>query len=78
MRTFPFEDEALVTPASAIQALLASGSFVMSPGLPAKTGLLASLGGKTTTLYVGTEPFVEYNAYDDSVYSFRAREYSVP
>jgi hypothetical protein len=71
---FPLEDEALVTPASAIQAILASGPFVMSPGLPNKTGLLASLGGKTTTLYVGTGPLVEYNAYDGSVYSFTARE----
>jgi uncharacterized linocin/CFP29 family protein len=70
----PLEDEALITPASAIQALLASGPFVMSPGMPTKTGLLASLGGKTTTLYVGTGPVVEYNAYDNSVYSFSARE----
>jgi uncharacterized linocin/CFP29 family protein len=70
----PLEDEALVTPASAIQALLATGPFVMSPGLPNKTGLLASMGGKTTTLYVGTGPLVEYNAYDGSVYSFTGRE----
>lgn len=70
----PLEDEALVTPASAIQAILASGPFVMSPGLPTKTGLLASLGGKTTSLYVGTGPLVEYNAYDGSVYSFTGRE----
>jgi uncharacterized linocin/CFP29 family protein len=70
----PLEDEALVTPASAIQALLASGPFVMSPGLPAKTGLLASMGGKTTTLYVGTGPLVEYNSYNGSVYSFTGRE----
>jgi hypothetical protein len=71
---FPLEDEAMVTPASAIQALLATGPFVMSPGLPPKTGLLASMGGKTTTLYVGTQPLVEYNAYDGSVYSFTGRE----
>jgi uncharacterized linocin/CFP29 family protein len=70
----PLEDEALVTPSSAIQALLATGPFVMSPGVPGKTGLLASLGGKTTTLYIGTGPLVEYNAYDGSVYSFTARE----
>jgi hypothetical protein len=36
--------------------------------------LLASLGGKTTTLYIGTGPLVEYNAYDGSVYSFTGRE----
>jgi uncharacterized linocin/CFP29 family protein len=71
---FPLEAEALVTPFSAIQTLLASGPFLMSPGLPAKTGLLASLGGQTTTLYVGTGPLVEYNAYERSVYSFTARE----
>jgi hypothetical protein len=70
----PLEDEALVTPASAIQALLASGPLVMSPGLPTKTGLLASLGGKTTTLYIGTGPLVEYNAYINSVFLFTGRE----
>jgi Encapsulating protein for peroxidase len=70
----PLEDEALVTPYSATQALLASGPLVMSPGLPARTGLLASLGGKTTTLYIGAGPLVEYNSYDHSVYSFTARE----
>jgi uncharacterized linocin/CFP29 family protein len=68
------EDHALVTPASAIQPLLRSGPFVMSPGMPDKTGLLASLGGKTTTLYIGTGPLVEYIAYDGSAYSFAARE----
>ena len=68
----PLEKDSLVTPSSAIQALLASGSFVMSPGMPDGTGLLASLG--KTTLYVGTPPLVEYNAYDGSVYSFTARE----
>lgn len=46
----------------------------MSPGMPERTGLLASLGGKTTTLDIGTGPLVEYNAYDGSVYSFTARE----
>jgi hypothetical protein len=71
---FPLEEEALVTPSSAIQALLASGPFVMSPGLPIKTGLLASLGGKTTTLYVGTVPLIEYDAYDGTLYSFTGRE----
>jgi hypothetical protein len=70
----PLEDEAMVTPASAIQPLLASGPFVMSPGLPNKTGLLASLGGKTTTLYVGTAPILEYNKFDSSIYFFTARE----
>ena len=70
----PLDDDSVVTPASAIQAILASGPFVMSPGLPSKTGLLASLGGKATTLYVGTGPLVEYNAYEGSVYSFTVRE----
>ena len=70
----PLEDEALVTPSSAIQSLLDSGPFVMTPGLPTKTGLLASLGGKTTTLYIGTGPLVEYNLYDGSVYFFNGRE----
>jgi hypothetical protein len=70
---FPLQNQALVTPSSAIQALLASGPFLMSPGMPRRTGLLASLGGKTT-LYIGTGPLVEYNAFDSSVYSFTARE----
>jgi hypothetical protein len=64
----------MVTPASVIQALLASGPFVMSAGMPVKTGLLASLGGKATTLYIGTSPLVEFNTFQDSVYRFSARE----
>jgi hypothetical protein len=71
---FPLEDNAMVTPASAIQALLASGPFVMSPGMPPKTGLLSSLGGQATTLYIGTGPLVEFNTFDKSVYWFSARE----
>jgi hypothetical protein len=70
----PLEDGALVTPFGAIKALLATGCFVTSPGLPTKTGLLASMGGKTTTLYIGTGPLVEYNGYDGLVYSFSGRE----
>jgi hypothetical protein len=72
--SLPLENEALVTPSSAIQALLASGPFVVSSGLPIKTGLLASLGGKTTTLYIGTGPLVEYDFYDGSVFAFTGRE----
>src|SRR5271165_2959504 len=71
---YPLQNEAMVTPASAIQALLASGPFVTSPGMPSKTGLLASLGGKATTLYIGTCPLVEFNTFDKSVYWFSARE----
>lgn len=63
-----------VTPARAIQPVLASGPLVMSAGMREQTGLLVSLGGKTTTVYVGTCPLVEYNAYIDSIYSFTARE----
>jgi uncharacterized linocin/CFP29 family protein len=71
----PLANQGLVTPSSAIQALLGSGQFVMSPGLPANTGLLASLGGKTTTtLYIGTGPLLEYTGYNGSFYSFTARE----
>jgi hypothetical protein len=65
---------AFVTPASAIQPLLLSGSFTVSPGMPAWTGLLASLGGKSTTLYIGTSPLVEFSVYVDSNYFFNARE----
>jgi hypothetical protein len=70
----PLKDSALVTPANAIQALLAAGPFVMSPGMPPRTGLLASLGASATTLYVGTGPLLEFNNVEDSVYSFTARE----
>lgn len=70
----PLPGNVLVTPSSAIQSLLSNGQFVPSPGMPNEFGLLASLGGQTTTLYIGTGPLVEYNAYDNSVYSFTARE----
>jgi Encapsulating protein for peroxidase len=70
----PLEDSALVTPANAIQPLLAAGPFVMSPGMPPKTGLLASMGASATTLYVGSGPLLEFNNFEDSVYSFTARE----
>src|SRR5262249_9269934 len=70
---FPLEDNSMVTPASAIKALV-EGGFVMSPGLPAKTGLLVSLGGKTTTLYVGTEPRIEFDTKDHSTYEFDTLE----
>jgi hypothetical protein len=70
----PLEGAAMAIPASAIQALLSSGPLVMSPGMPEKTGLLASLGGKTTTLYIGTGPLIEPASYDGSVYNFIARE----
>jgi len=71
---FPLEDDAMVTPSSAIQALLQSGPFVTSPGMPNRTGLLASLGGKTTTLYIGTGPLVGFDTNAGSIYSFTARE----
>jgi len=70
----PVQGNVLVTASSAIQPLLASGQFTMSGGLPSEMGLLASMGGQTTKLYVGTGPLVEYNAYEHSVYSFTARE----
>jgi uncharacterized linocin/CFP29 family protein len=70
----PLPGNAVATAASAINAILSGGQFVMSPGLPGDWGLMASLGGKTTTLYIGTGPLVEYNAYDNSTYSFTARE----
>jgi uncharacterized linocin/CFP29 family protein len=70
----PLENSSIITPASAIQALVEPGGFVMSPGLPPKTGLLVSLGGQTTTLYVGTEPVIESNTYTNGVYTLDARE----
>ena len=70
----PLEDSSIITPASAIQALVEPGGFVMSPGLPPKTGLLVSLGGQTTTLYVGTEPMIEPNTYEKGLYTLDAKE----
>jgi uncharacterized linocin/CFP29 family protein len=73
----PLQDSAIITPASAIQALLGNGMFAMSPGLPAKTGLLVSLGGATTTLYIGTGPVVNFIVQDTrngSDYHFNAAE----
>jgi uncharacterized linocin/CFP29 family protein len=70
----PLEDDSMVTPASAIQALVADGGFYMSPGMPPKTGLLASLGGSTTKLYIGTDPVVQFTNMDSTYYYFTARE----
>ncbi|MEQ1530907.1 MAG: encapsulin [Methylococcales bacterium] len=70
----PLEDSPIITPASAIQALVEPGGFVMSPGLPPKTGLLVALGGQSTTLYVGTEPVIEPNTYAKGIYTLDARE----
>jgi uncharacterized linocin/CFP29 family protein len=63
-----------VTAATAIQSLLGGSLMRMSPGLPDRTGLLVALGGKATTLYVGTAPVVEFDLYNGSHYSFTARE----
>lgn len=69
-----------VSLASMIQSVLQSGPFVQSAGIANNTygisevGLVASLGGKTTTLHVGTSPVVEFNTYQNSVYSFDVRE----
>jgi uncharacterized linocin/CFP29 family protein len=68
----PLQDNSLITPACAIQALVGDGGqFLMSPGLPANTGLLASLGGQTTMLYIGTGPTVEFTQLDrNGIYYF--------
>jgi hypothetical protein len=72
--------DVLASPASMIQPVLMSGPFVQSAGIAKNTygirevGLVASLGGKSTTLYVGTSPVVEFNTYQNSVYSFDVRE----
>jgi hypothetical protein len=49
----------------------------MSPGLPPNSGLFVSLGGASTTLYVGTGPMVEFivqDAKNGSNYHFNAAE----
>jgi hypothetical protein len=70
----PLQANALQTPASSIQAVLAQGPFLMSAGLPEKTGFLAALGGRSVKLYVGTGPLIEFNNFDNSTYAFTARE----
>jgi hypothetical protein len=50
---------------------------VMSPGLPSNTGLLVSLGGAATTLYIGTGPAVQFIVQDSrnsNDYHFTAAE----
>ena len=70
----PLQDSSIVTPASAIKALIEDGHFTMSPSLPPNTGLLVSLGGNTTQLYVGTEPIVEFDSSEGGIYHFTARQ----
>jgi hypothetical protein len=71
----PLQDSAIITPASAIQSLVGDGGFAMAAGLPPSTGLLVSLAGATTKLYVGTEPIVEFRLADkDGIYYFTARQ----
>lgn len=70
--------DAIITPAKAIREIIENshdkGHFLMSSGMPEKTGLLVSLGGGGTTLYVGTEPVIEPNSYNDGFWFFTARE----
>jgi uncharacterized linocin/CFP29 family protein len=70
----PLQDSSIVTPASAIRALIDDGHFTMSPSLPPNTGLLVSLGGNTTQLYIGTEPVVEFDISRQGIYLFTARQ----
>jgi hypothetical protein len=71
---FPLQDSSFATPASAIQSLVEAGGFVMSAGLPPKTGLLVSLGGQTTSLYIGTEPVIHWDNFDNNIHSFTATQ----
>jgi uncharacterized linocin/CFP29 family protein len=59
----PLQDSSIITPASAIRAIV-EGGFLMSPGLSPNTGLFVSLGGLTTTLYIGTGPIVDFIVQD--------------
>jgi hypothetical protein len=76
----PIAGNPSVSPANIIQSVLLSGPFVASAGMVMNSydnrevGLVASLGGRTTTLYVGTAPMIEFNTYMNSVYSFDVRE----
>ena len=73
----PLQDSNIVTPASAIQALVNDGGFFMATGLPARTGLLVSLGGATTKLFVGTEPTVEFSLRDQNGVNFFSAKESI-
>jgi Encapsulating protein for peroxidase len=54
---------------------LVTGGFVGTAALPPKTGLLASLGGEPTTLYVGTDVTTEFTLRDQAgSYFFRVYE----
>jgi uncharacterized linocin/CFP29 family protein len=70
----PLQDSSIMTPASAIKALIDDGHFTMSPSLPPNTGLLVSLGGETTKLYIGTDPIVEFDFPEKGIYHFIAKE----
>jgi hypothetical protein len=71
----PLQDSSIVTPATAIRTLIQDdGHFTMSPSLPPNTGLLVSLGGKTTQLYVGTGPVLEFEVTKEGNYFFTAKE----
>jgi hypothetical protein len=81
----PLQDNAIITPASAIKSLVEEGGFFLTPGLPNRTGLLVSLGGtsangsstsgSTTKLFIGTAPIVEFSALDSKgFYHLTARE----
>lgn len=64
----------LVTPADRINPLV-TGGFLSSGNLPPGTGLLASLGGEPTTIYIGidiTTAFVHMER--DGTYRFRVFE----
>jgi uncharacterized linocin/CFP29 family protein len=72
----PFEDDSNVCPADAIERFFekSGGQIAMSPSMPKNTGLLAALGGKTTQLYIGTGPTLEFDFAEGGKYFFTAKE----
>lgn len=70
----PLEGQGIVTTQFMIHPLLSTGPLVLSAGMPPRTGLLASLGGRTTTLYIGAQPQLEFNGYENSLHHFSVRE----
>lgn len=61
-KAFALKPDALVTTADQLQKLLPAG-FYGTGSLPANTGLLASLGGDSVTIYA-QDPVVEYTQTD--------------
>ena len=71
-----FQTDSASSPGDVIKDILVEGGghFVLSPGLPKDTGLLAALGSRATQLYIGTGPIAQFNFPADGNYFFTAKQ----